>query len=85
MKAKTKKLLYAENHYLKTILLLTIQSLKKLDIPVNSEIMKSEKRFTEIHKILIGNYFMWYNLEELFELDDTSIAYVMNDAINKDK
>lgn len=83
MKAKSKALLKAENEYLKRILLFTIQVLKGTKMPLESEIMKAATSFTEYHKIFIGGYAMCYNLEKLYDLKDKTIAYEINEEINK--
>ena len=84
MKVKSKGLLKAENEYLKRTLLFTINCLKlmKLD-PFVSEIIRAERKITEYHKILIGNYLMWYDLEKLIDSNNMSIAHEINDEINK--
>ena len=84
MKAKTKALLREENEYLKRTLAYFIRALKESEVkPFISEIAKSERGFTEYHKVLVGELCMHYNLYRLYDLKDTSIAHEINEIINK--
>jgi hypothetical protein len=83
MKVKSKALLKAENEYLKKMLLMFIDVIKKENICFESDIVRLDTKFTEIHKILIGNWCLYYDLENLYDLHNTTIAHEIHDEIYK--
>lgn len=83
MKVKSKALLKAENEYLKRMLLMFIDVIKKENICFESDIVRSETKFTEIHKVLINHWYLYYDLENLYDLHNTTIAHDIHNKIKK--